>query len=67
MTRYKQYLLGGYLHGFSLPRLCTVFSLGAQSGRQTKDSEGTRAVFLRIIYLLAKAPDAPLPVQPKQA
>jgi len=53
-------------HGFSLPFLCTVFSLGAQSGRRINDSERTRAVFLRIIYLLAKARNMPLHFSPRR-
>ena len=52
-------------HGFSLQLLCTVFSLGAQSGRRFEDSEGTRAVFRRIIYLLAKARNMPLHFSPR--
>ena len=65
MTRYKQYLLGSYLHGFSLPFLCTVFSSNAQSGQTTVQVTGVQATSVQAcsisshFYLLAKAPTHP--------
>ena len=63
-------------HAFSLPAPCTAFSPGTQSGRTdwmhrldpgSAHTERTRAVFRRIIYLLAKGCGEPMHLQPRQA
>ena len=64
MTRYKQYLLGSYLHGFSLPFLCTVFSSNAQSGQTTIQVTGVQYF---VAFLPASEGARRTPTHPAQA